>query len=177
MSKKILIIALSFIAALLGGCATQYELYSSNNLGVSVEFPKNWVIIEDELTIKAASSDDAAASGDLGTGAGLSLTPTTIDNFEGETDPKKLLSVFENIFQSSGAEFTTLEPVTRRTINEQAAASVKYEGTLNNEAGIYSATVIVKDEIVVLVMAVDGSKNGSFAGTIQYIVNSVTIDY
>jgi hypothetical protein len=141
---------------------------------VHFDTPEDWVIEELNDTINIGSSEETLISG-IEQGAGASITPATIDDFNGLSDPVEILGLFKGFFEDGRENLLITAEPAAVSINDQTGASMAYEGSIRDQAGNFGVTVITKDNIVVLVLTVDGSERGNYAKQLEQFTHSIVI--
>ena len=180
MTRKMVFLPTFFIITiLLAACSAGWTTFQSQDLGLKVDLPENWVLRETPGTLTITSSPDVLDNETIVGEAGVTIALANADQFSGmSTDPKDILAAFIAFYLMEGNSPDIVqegEPELFQ-IKGQQAASATYSGNIEGEEGVFTATVIVKGEKFVLVLGADGSADNSHAKTIDKIIKSVVID-
>lgn len=174
MMASILLLSLLLAGCSSGGMAM--KAYTSEDMGIAMDMPEKWFTKEDADQLIIANSEETLTSKEVVDGAGVFLVEVAMSDLAGmSTDPVELLTLFQESFMTSATDAELLQEATARTILEQPAATSKFKGKMDGQAGIYEVTVIVGATNVVVLLAADTTADNAFADTLTKIVDSVKL--
>ena len=153
----------------------KWTTFSSDIHKLQFEHPKDWVVDELDDTINIGSSLDALNSG-INDGAGASITPASISDFNGATEPMAVLELFREFFEAGREDLTVLSNPELLTINDLPAVSMAYNGKILDLSGIFVMTIMVQDVDVLLRQTIAGSITGEFNESLERFRNSVRFE-
>ncbi len=175
MMTLVLILSLALTGCGGSGGAVTMEPYTSATLGVTLDVPSKWVTEEADGQLTIADSEKSLSADQIVDGAGVVVIGMPLSDLGGMTDPVEILSIFQESFLSEATNTEVLQEASARTIQEQSAATMKFKGEMEGQAGLYEVTVIVGANNLGIVLSVDTTESNSFADTLTKIVDSVKL--
>ena len=152
-----------------------WQTYQNETLGISFDLPDTWVTQEGDGVITIAINQDALDN-EIINGAGASITVATAKDFDGFSDPAGILALFIDYFESGRSDLELISEPEMITIQDQAASTVTYRGTVQEQSGVFVATIISKEDNIALILTIDGSESEEYQNTLMRITQSITID-
>ncbi|HZD10993.1 MAG TPA: hypothetical protein VE553_06595 [Candidatus Binatia bacterium] len=180
---KLIVAALVIIAVLATGCSRQattpqptpptdvtYVPFEDEALGLSLEYPDDWIAHSAFSGLTLASSQSVIDSDSLANiedEAFVNLIPGELAVFgmqsgqEFSSDqPQEVLDVYRGLLENEGQSFTVRRPPEVRTVNGQNVAQMTVESDVDGEQLVTIFSVIINDEFMVLASA--GALQGHF---------------
>lgn len=151
-----------------------WQLYQNAELGISFELPDTWVTQEAGDVITLAIDQEALDNGIL-SGAGASITLATPKDFDGYSEPGSILELFVEYFEYGRANLERIGEPELISIQGQPASTISYRGSVREQTGFFTATIISHDDNIALVLTIDGSENEEHQDTLERITHSISI--
>ena len=143
-------------------------------IGVNFEIPETWVTIDNENLINIARTE-AELKDEVTPEMGASITLATTYDFDGYSDPVDILMLFIDYFESGRPKLERLSEPESITIQELPSATVSYQGTVRDQTGHFTATVINNDKSIALVFTFDGSEEGIYLEELERFTRSIFV--
>ena len=181
MKSKFVLVFLLLMTSILSACNSptisnndDWEEHNFQDLGVAFELPANWTTSVNENLINITVNEDDLENGSQPT-AGASITMATARDFDGFSDPQDILGLFIEFFEYGRDDLErTSEPQTT-TIQGLPAATVRYIGTVRDQSGSFTVTVISENDNIALIFTFDSSETGEYAENFERFTKSVTV--
>lgn len=167
----------SFVALFVSACTTsageEWRTHTSNELGISVEIPHDWVLKEENGELMIASSEANLAAQNIDTGVGIVMQSESLENIGVET-MQELLDFFLG-FMTAEAAVEVVDEAQTVTINGLETAQARVRGEIEGQNGTFTMAFIDKgDGEAILALFVDATVEGDSTATIEQILQSVT---
>lgn len=198
MWKRLLLVVALASAAVLVACnrdqsasatdepAQPFVRYESEELGLAVEHPPDWVthvgfngltVASDRLVI------DSNSLGEIGQEAFVTIIPGELAVFglqAGETfepdRPDAVLQTYRQLLENEGQVYTVVEPLSTSSGEGENAAWMVVSSPVEDQTLVTMLGVVIQGEYVALVSA--GALEGQFEDvqpTLQHVVDSIAI--
>ena len=181
MKKYISVFIILLISFVFAACTPKtddpdlgWRTYQNDALGISFDLPDTWVTEEGDGVITIAVNQDALDN-EIINGAGASITVATAKDFDGFSDPAGILALFIDYFKSGRSDLELISEPETITIQNQAASTVSYKGTVQEQTGVFVATIISKEDNIALILTIDGSESEEYQNTLERITQSISI--
>lgn len=163
-----------------------YVPYSSETMGIALEYPESWTVQESFSGLTVASGEDvlqAESLANIGDGAFVVVLPIELDVFNFQTgqelgsgDVLPALATYLTLLEGEGQTFQVVEPPHAETINGQSAAVTVLT---SEEEGVALRTTLaaIIDEGQLALISAASLQEGADAVTpvLDHIINSVEV--
>ncbi|RMF44206.1 MAG: hypothetical protein D6755_09430 [Anaerolineae bacterium] len=181
--KWLLSLVLVFLLGACGGKATDapasdepWTSHTDTTLGISVEYPADWALKSDSEGGGLYISNDVSNFGSpiIVNGVGVIVSAFPISDFNGITDPAKILDIYFSNLQSLSADLTPVGETETLRIHGNPAATARFQGTAFDQQGEFTFTAIVHGDTIASVLTIDTTTSGEHTQRLRRIAESVT---
>lgn len=153
----------------------RYVAYSSDAIGLSFDYPEQWIVREiGEGEILIASNEALLDRGVYDSGAEVNMLAVPAAAFEG--DLVAILNQMVGLVLEDETEAKVVEPASATTINGQEAASVSLSATEGAVKVVLKANVIAANGRLAVVAAIyDEGSADELAPLVEHITSSVRL--